>query len=217
VTDFCFWSGTHANAVKCGVSGIRYATDGKTQSNPLAPSSIQAIRNSLRDVKVQGQPVPFHHPDAQPYPYLGVELTLTLNYTEYYTRLIDKLKTKTRQLSTSFASGPQRLRALTQCVMPGVTYAFPILPIGPSEVNRCDAIIAKCAKHAMGLPNWVANRAVHMTQADGGLGIPSLHTHMHQLSISYTVKAMNDAGTLGLVTRALLLQQLRATQGLTPT
>jgi len=176
ITAFCNWSHMSVNGTKCGVTGIRHGMDGRTQSNPLSRSSIAALRNSLQDVHVQQQPIPFHHPDKDPYPYLGVLMTITLNFTHYYLALLAKLKEKTEQLNKSFATGPQRLRALTQCIIPGATYAFPLLPIGPTELNRCDAIIAKCAKQAVRLPLWVASRAVHASRAEGGLGIPSLHT-----------------------------------------
>jgi hypothetical protein len=148
---------------------------------------------------------------------LGVPITATLNYKVYYEGIITKLKEKTGQLNMSFASGPQRLQTILRCIIPGITYAFPVMPIGLLELNRCDAILAKCAKQAFKLPSRSPNRMVHLAKLDGGLGIPSLRVQYHQLNLAALVKSLNDEGTLGLVTRSLLRHQLRALQGLQPT
>jgi ribonuclease HI len=216
ITAFNEWAKMKANAIKCGVTGVRYKTDGSTNANPLGTNSVAALQRSLASVRIQGQPIPFHHPDKHPYPYLGVPLTPTLNYAHYYKALLSSLRDKTDKLSKSFASGTQALRAIRQCILPSVTYAFPILPFGLQEVTKLDSVVAKCAKRAFGVPLWVCNRMVHLSQRDGGLGVPSLNTHLHQLSVAALVKSLNDPGTLGLVTRALLEHQLAALQGLDP-
>jgi hypothetical protein len=115
----------------------------------------------------------------------------------------------------SFASGPQRLQTMLRCIIAGVTYAFPVMPVGLLELNRCDAILAKCAKQAFKLPSRSSNRMVHLAKLDGGLGIPSLRVQYHQLNLASFVKSLNDKGTLG---RSLLRHQPKALpQGLRAT
>jgi ribonuclease HI len=217
VTKFGDWSNVFANGKKCGATGIRYGTEGKLQQcNPISDKAVAAVRRALQRVTVQGQAIPFHHPDKDPYDYLGVPLTPTLNYRWYFERTIDKLREKTNQLGRSFASGPQRLRTLQQCLIPGVAYAFPIMPLGMQEITRLDSVISKLAKQAYRLPLSLPNRMVHLSKNDGGLGIESLRVKYYQLNLATLVKSLNDTGTLGVVTKALLDSQLRILQGLRP-
>jgi hypothetical protein len=96
-----------------------------------------------------------------------VPITATLNYKVYYEGIVTKLKEKTGQLNMSFASGPQRLQTILRCILvPGVTYAFPVMPLGLLELNRCDAILAKCAKQAFKLPSRSPNRMVHLSKLE---------------------------------------------------
>jgi endonuclease/exonuclease/phosphatase family metal-dependent hydrolase/ribonuclease HI len=216
VSAYCDWAKMSANASKCAVTGIRYAMEGKQQSNPISDNAVNTVRRSLEHLTIQGQRVPFHHPDKQPYDYLGVPLTLTLNYRWYLEKVTQALREKTNMLSRSFASGPQQLRTLQQCIIPGATYAFPITPLGLQDVDRCDAILAKSAKQAFRLPNYMPNRMVHLRRDEGGLGLDSLRVQFYQLGLAALVKTLNDLGTLGKVSRALLTNQLASLQGLSP-
>lgn len=217
ITAFNKWAHMQAKAIKCGATGIRYKTDGAANANPLSARSVAALQRSLSTLRIQGQPIPFLHPDKGPYPYLGVHLTPTLNYSHHYRHKLAELRDKCDKLCRSFASGVQSIKALTQCIIPSITYAFPILPFGLQEVSKMDGVLAKCAKQAFNIPLWVSNRVAHLTRKDGGLGVPSLNTNLHQLGVAALVKSLNDPGTLGVVTRALLEHQLMALQGLSPT
>ena len=105
------------NATKCGATGIRYKTDGAANINPISVTCVAAVEKSFSTtVSLQGRQVPFHHPDKDPYVYLGVPITATLNYKVYYEGIITKLKEKTGQLNMSFASGPQRLQTILRCI-----------------------------------------------------------------------------------------------------
>ena len=65
ITQFCEWAKMCVNAKKCGVTGIRYKSDGAAGSNPISSSAVAALERSLHtSVTVQGQHVPFLHPDG---------------------------------------------------------------------------------------------------------------------------------------------------------
>ncbi len=214
VTAYCNWANMAANATKCGVTGIRYCTEGKQQSNPTSTRAVASLRRSLQRVSIQGRQIPFHHPDTAPYDYLGVPLTATLNYRWYYEKVVEKLKDKADKLNRSFASGPQRLRAIEQCLIPSAAYGFPLAPLGTQEIQRLDAIIAKVAKQAYNLPNSMPSRMVHLARREGGLGVESLRAKFYRLNLATLVKSLNDDGTLGVVTRSLLNAQTKVLHGL---
>ncbi len=170
-----------ANASKCGVTGILYRTCASMNDNPLCAKSVEMVRRRLQHITLQGQVIPFKHPDNDPYDYLGVPMTASLNYKYYHKGLLAKLKEKTTMLSASFASGTQRLQVLKRCIIPGITYAFPIMPLAMHDLNKCDSLIAKCAKKACGVANYAPNALVHKHIKDGGMGVLSIRTQYYQL------------------------------------
>jgi hypothetical protein len=40
------------------------------------------LERRLDSVSLDGQQIPFHHPHTQPYTYLGLEITMTLNWEQ---------------------------------------------------------------------------------------------------------------------------------------
>jgi hypothetical protein len=110
----------------------------------------------------------------------------------------------------------QRLQVIRQCIIPGITYAFPIMPLKLHDLDRLDSLIAKCAKKAFGLAGYAPNALIHASSLQGGMGIQSLRVHYYQANLSALVKALNDNGPLGLTTRHLMQHQLQALQGLNP-
>jgi hypothetical protein len=88
VTLYCAWGGTDVNASKCGATGIMYKLSAAMQHNPTCDVAVDMVKRRLANLTIQGHAVPFKHPDKDPYSYLGVPLTASLNYKEYYCRLI---------------------------------------------------------------------------------------------------------------------------------
>jgi hypothetical protein len=50
--------------------------------NPLHDKNLKMLERRLDSVTLDGQQLSFHHPHTQPYTYLGVENTMTLNWEQ---------------------------------------------------------------------------------------------------------------------------------------
>ena len=59
---------------------------GLVQGGALSEQGVAMLRRRL-DVTISGKPIPFLHPDREPYKYLGVWLTPTLNWRYQHTAL----------------------------------------------------------------------------------------------------------------------------------
>lgn len=80
--QYCTWSGLSVNASKCCVTGILYG-DCATRSvkHAHSPENTQILRTQLEgQMRLGGAIIPFIPPD-QPYKYLGVLVTLTLDWS----------------------------------------------------------------------------------------------------------------------------------------
>ena len=77
VDAYTKWSGMKVNNAKCGTTGVLYK--GASSGHHTHPYNKTTLETQMKRVKIGGQDVPFLHPDKDAYPYLGVELTATLN------------------------------------------------------------------------------------------------------------------------------------------
>jgi hypothetical protein len=100
---------------------------------------------------VQGKPVTYQHP-ADPFTYLGVDLTLTLNWghqlRRYYagtTQVLDKLASKGDALRRCSVAAKLKMRIIQTVIKPMITYAFPVAPYRAMDIKRLDSKIAQMA------------------------------------------------------------------------
>ncbi len=73
IEAFTKWAGMKVNCKKCGATGMlfNYVKSGLLDS-ALSTKGIQMLDRRLAQVTIDGERVPFHHPDKDPYTYLGV-------------------------------------------------------------------------------------------------------------------------------------------------
>eukprot|EP00877_Chromochloris_zofingiensis_P009500 jgi/Chrzof1/4803/UNPLg00807.t1 len=216
VTLFCDWAHMSVNATKCAATAVLHhkAEQGLVGAAHTA-DAMRMVRNNLSCLRIQGQLIPILDADRQPYTYLGVDFTPTLNYRPYVKRVLSTLRHKLDCLNSSFATPEQRMRILNTCIIPGVTYAFPILPFSHGDIHRFDRMLVRAVKKAYGLPGYTSNAMIHTGLDKAGLDFPSLRVEYDKLNLSYLVKALNDTGPLGYTTRHLIQAQL-ATLGTIP-
>ena len=215
VNSFNIWAGLDANADKSIATAIlhrNYETGLIPKSS--SPCNGPRIRNQLEGkITLGGKPVPYLPPD-EPYKYLGVWLTLTLNWKYQLNKTLKDIKTKGEAILASMASTKQKLRMINQVIRPGITYDLPLAFYNPQDISKMDNKIASLARKTCWLPNSSPTTGILSTQEQGGLGIISLWTDYIQLSTSMITKALNDTGRLGTVTRALLNLQNNKTGAL---
>ena len=113
------------NHKKCAVTGMLHS-----DPSPLSSKTVEQLRNRLADVTIidaagQPQAIPFCHPDNEPYKYLGVLLTPSLNWKHQIQALVEEVTERGNALLHSMASPLQRLQVLEHCIKPYIAYSFP--------------------------------------------------------------------------------------------
>jgi ribonuclease HI/exonuclease III len=199
------WSGMSVNAKKCANSCILHASQ-PAQQNTQVPEHIQRhLRIHMEDGE---DSIPFLEPTAA-YKYLGVWITLTLNWGSQLKEATAAARAKGEALARSLASPRQRIHVIKTCIRAALAYPLPVAPYTSEDVGLLDSCLCSITKMCLGLPRGLSNVAVLRDVAAGGLGVCSLKVDYTQSAGAALVRCMNDAGRLGRVGRALLNLQAR--------
>ena len=206
ITAYCSWGGLSLNPTKCAVTGAlhRHVLTGlaATLTDQTSLLSIQLDGKFIAG----GTPVPFYPPN-QPYKYLGVWLSMTLNFSFHFTSLVKDILEKGRQLVESRVSARQSLHIINRVLKPKIAYCFPIAPFSETDIEYLDGILVKVAKICMGLKTSFPNKAVLAPTGRGGVGLHSLLVEYTQIATLTLTRALNDSADLGLLTRKMLQDQ----------
>ena len=98
LTAYLEWSGLDVNASKCAATGVLWRdADSGLITTPLDATLLQR----RLDLRIGDKTIPFLHPD-KPYTYLGVDLTMTMNWSHQLLRsggvLLRRLTTSSTHL-----------------------------------------------------------------------------------------------------------------------
>ena len=211
---FSEWAGLKPNVSKCAVTGIlhHYAEVDGT-SNPLSRSMLTMLRSRLSGVTLNGDHPNFLHPDIEPYRYLGVELTMTLNWKFQMQAATQILQDKGKLVNSSMLAPLQKLTFIQSNIRPGITYALPICMYTTKDVQLLDNKMAAVAKVAIGISRSMPNGMVLDSRDRAGMGVTSLFVDYGQLVSAHLTKSLNDEGPLGCSPRALHAWQHMACKG----
>ena len=124
-------------------------------------------------VNISGKAVPYLSP-TEPYKYLGVYVTMTLNWSAQMANVCKAIKEKGESLQGSLASPDQCIRIIQTCIQTVVAYSFPTMAYTPNDIRLMDAMIARTARRCYRLPPSFPTRAVLLPADQYGLGIGSL-------------------------------------------
>ena len=214
VDRFAAWGGLKANAKKSGVSAILHGTAQAKRTNPLSQDVINTSKRQLADIQLGGETLPFLHPENDPYRYLGVMLTLTLNWRVQIQTLLSQIDQKGEKVLSSLCSAPQKIQYIQSSIRPYVSYSFPLAIYSLEDIRRLDAKMVKIAKKAYGLNGAAPNNLILEEKEKMGLGLTSLMVDYAQLNGAYLTRALNDDGPLGWSTKALLKFQHNIMMGM---
>jgi ribonuclease HI len=200
IKNFMTWSGMSMNATKCAMSCILH----KSQPHQQVPQIPDHVRKFIcRYMRVGNKHLPILLP-TDAYKYLGVWVTLTLNWGRQVVEAIEAAKTRGEAVSTSLASPKQRLQVIKSCIRSALAYPLPVALYTTEDIKRLDSCICGIVKKCLHLPRGLSNVAIHRDTAAGGLGVTSLQVDYCQLAGAALVRCMNDKGRLGRIGRALL-------------
>jgi hypothetical protein len=199
------------NTGKTFASGILHAEAGRLGGHKQVAGMLE---RRLSTVRVQGRPVQTLPSDA-PFLYLGVTMTLTMNWKHHFENVIRKAKEQAQSVRASWATGGQRVKLAETVVRPGVTSSFCVAPFTPLHIRMLDGVLVGMYKQAYGQRRSTPTAAVHEDVSRFGLGCRSLLVeYVHESTKQYT-EAYNDGGAYGAITRALVARQNGGLGGLT--
>ena len=207
------WAGLRSNVGKCAVTGIlhNYADKDGTQ-NPLAPKMLTMLRNRLKGVTLDGKQPQFLHPHNDTYRYLGVELTMTLNWKFQLAATVRTLQDKGKKVNASMLTPMQKLTYIQNSLRPAITYALPVCPYDVRAVKTLDYKLIAIVKKALRLSS-MPNGSLLQSRDKAGMGVTSLLIDYGQLFAAHLTRSFNDEGPLGRSTRALYVWQHQSCHG----
>ena len=203
---FCAWSGMRLAPSKCNLTGIIHGAVPHATKKATDWSVIEPL---LSRVTIHGQRVQLIKPDA-PFEYLGIKLTLTLDWKPQFQAAEALIYDKGQQLVQSSLSQRQKLLCEEQTIFASLQYAFCITPYKPGQLKRLDAARTRIIKAILSLPGSTSNDFIFLPIDHAGLGYKSLVPTYAQTAAEALITSLNDKGSLGALTRSLRDRQLKA-------
>ena len=208
IEAFTAWSGMKVNCAKCAVTGIPYAEAKKRGTDAvLSSKNIAMLKRRCAEVKIQGTSIPFHHPDTEPYKYLGVWITPTMNWSHNLVSILEEFRDRASKLSVSMLSSRQKMRAQASKIKACVTYSFPLGTLTEADLAKLDGMNARLCKKINGLSNSAPTAIILEDRDKAGVGLTSLSVDYVQLIARKLTLALNDKGALGFINGSLMRLQ----------
>lgn len=206
VEAFTSWSGMSIAPAKSILSAILWGAHARGMIS--TPSDWDAIRPILAHVRCNGEQMRCLPPD-EPFRYLGPLLTLTLGHKPHLKLLLDMIHEKGVAIAKSPATLQQKVEMERQCVMNAVAYHLYIAPFSRAQLAQLELARARVHKAIFRIPNSSPSDMMHMPQAAFGCGVEALQPLYAQICCEAAVSALNDAGRLGHLARAVAQAHLK--------
>jgi len=150
----------------------------RKDQNGVTPS--QALCQQLKGkIEIQRQKAQFLESD-KPFCYLGVEITMDLNWKHQIQRMTHNLKNKLDNLGASYASPRQTLNIVRTAIIPSLAYAFAVTPCTPADLISWDIMIDRIIKHKHKLWTSTAAAMIREDCDNFGLGRTSICVEYHR-------------------------------------
>ena len=206
IESFMRWAGMSVNCKKCGVTGMLYAKTTMV-SKVLGADAIKLLQSRLSHVKFKGESVPFLHPDTEPYTYLGVDITPTMNWAFQVDKVMREMRENGERLEDSMLRRTQKLYFIKIVIVTKASCIFPLGYLRPTDLAKLDSIYSRICKKSVGIPSSSPTALVFEDRSKAGIGMPSLQVDYTQSITEALVYALHDSGHLGIISRALLYLQ----------
>ena len=201
---------------KCAVTGVLH---GMQRTHRLSAAAALGVLSRLLTGAFTApgalHPVPFL-PPSQPYPYLGVQLTLTLDWAPHLRALKDSILDKARAMMAADVPPLAALAMIERVIKPKIRHSMVACPFSAAQIYDLDALLARLARAFMRLGASFPTRAILAPRDQHGIGLVSLQTDYIRVCASNLVRALNDVDTggspspLAEITRSLLRTQMSA-------
>ncbi|KAJ9520002.1 hypothetical protein QJQ45_014732, partial [Haematococcus lacustris] len=165
-------------------------------------------RQQLQTVSLQGKPVTYHRPTS-PFTYLGVLITMTLDWKPQHTAMITQLRQKLERLRRSFASARQAIHIIRTAIIPSLAYSFCAVPCTPGDLELYDRSINQCVKLKLRLPLGTPNAIVREDAGKLGMGISSTAQEYHARNTTALTQSLQSTdATHSHISRSMLHKQI---------
>jgi hypothetical protein len=190
------WTGIHLNPQKCEASAIKY---GSNQAS--TPEDLETLKIYGKTFKrnTPGHPQIIQH--DTPARFLGVYISLDLNWTTQFNKIKNSLQTRCEQIHTCKLTQSQKLIMEAQCLLGLVEHTLNLAPYTRQQLQQLDKIRAKCITKITKTGHCPKN-AIYMPIEAFGLGKESFLERAAKAATSNLINIMNDQGKLGTMARA---------------
>ncbi|KAJ9506815.1 hypothetical protein QJQ45_030420 [Haematococcus lacustris] len=173
-----------------------------------AAEADKRARQQLQTVSLQGKPVTYHRPTS-PFTYLGVLITMTLDWKPQHTAMITQLRHKLERLRRSFASARQAIHIIRTAIIPSLAYSFCAVPCTPGDLELYDRSINQCVKLKLRLPLGTPNAIVREDAGKLGMGISSTAQEYHARNTTALTHSLQSTdATHAHISRSMLHKQI---------
>ena len=210
ITEYLDWAQMRINGKKTFVSGILHGMSARFGGSAVNGSQLA---KQLGDLYIQGERLQYL-PPTQPLQYLGVTLTMNLNWKHNFSSAMAKAKGQAEALRSCLGTSGQVIKLAETVLRPGITSSFCAAPFTPMQLKLLDGVMVGAYKRAYKQRRSTPTAAVHEDAARFGMGCTSLLVEYTQEGVKQLTHAYNDKGAYGIVTRSLLAAQQRALGGL---
>jgi hypothetical protein len=217
LSRYADWAHMKVNTDKTVVTGIMHSNvhTGLVGHRRAVDHDMIAARLQGK-IYVQGAPVKFIQPDM-PFKYLGVLLTLTLDWRHQFNAMMAAVKSKCRALSNRGLPASMQMKVIRTVIKPMITYSFGAAPYTPAQLRLFDAQLARAVKVAY-RQKVSMSTALALEDVDKfGLGLTSLLVDYTHTCIRNLVGAVNDPTSYGCISKSLLAFQAARTGALQET
>ncbi|KAJ9516332.1 hypothetical protein QJQ45_001063 [Haematococcus lacustris] len=173
-----------------------------------AAEADKRASQQLRTVSLQGKPVTYHRPTS-PFTYLGVLITMTLDWKPQHTAMITQLRQKLERLRRSFASARQAIHIIRTAVIPSLAYSFCAVPCTPGDLELYDRSINQCVKLKLRLPLGTPNAIIREDAGKLGIGISSTAQEYHARNTTALTHSLQSTDAAHAhISRSMLHKQI---------
>jgi len=142
-------------------------------------------------------------PPNEPFEYLGIKPTLSLNWTHQFEAAKTMIITKGEKILSSPATMHQRLMMEEQCVFTALLHAFNVTPYTPTQLNALEKLRSRLLKNILSLPWSTCTALLFLPATSLGCNLRSLIPAYVQVAGQSLATSLTDKGRLGTIARAI--------------
>ena len=134
-------------------------------------------------MRIQGAEIPFYHPDKEPYKYLGVLITPTLNWSYNLNTIREGMRFRAEKTVSCLLACHQKVQVSETNIKPYVSYSFPLGTLTEADLGQLDAMYARICKTIYRPPISTPTAMVLEDKNKAGMGLTSLSvTHASDIT-----------------------------------